>query len=231
MSRTSFAFTPPNRRSKRLLANGYYRVPAAESGNSSDQPLTEDEDTASVDTNVSRSSHLPDDRSITYHETSGSPVFHKNRRYHRAGGSPAVAKLHRVEQPGGSRRKLPMRYVTGSHSERITRTEVVTQVATTSTSAAAFGHVVSDGGRRAAARSHVVTGQEAGEGFRPAPRPQEQSFPTATAAPQPDRGQERGDLAERDSFVSRKRTQRVSGRESSSNNQFRFCRPIARHWF
>ena len=78
MSRT-YAFSTPTRRSRRLLKNGYYRVEHGEHDSLLDLPASEDDDTASFDSNVSKAS---DQRNISYKESPQPHVFSRRRHWH-----------------------------------------------------------------------------------------------------------------------------------------------------
>ena len=74
MSRTFV--TTPTRRSRRLLRNGYYRVQVGEHDNVLELPASDEDDTASVDSNISR---ISEQRNISYKESPTQPTFTKRR--------------------------------------------------------------------------------------------------------------------------------------------------------
>jgi len=76
MSRT-YAFSTPTRRSRRLLQNGYYRVESGEQANLLDLPASDEDDTTSIDSNVSKAS---DQRNISYKESPPHRLFHSKRK-------------------------------------------------------------------------------------------------------------------------------------------------------
>lgn len=96
MSRT-FEFTSPSRRSKRLLASGYYHLPPNETANNFPAPSDDDDDTASIDSNISRSSFAAENRNVVYEESPPRRIFKRRRRNH--SGSPARSPV----LPGHSR--------------------------------------------------------------------------------------------------------------------------------
>ena len=80
MSR-NFTLTTPTRRSKRLIENGYYRVPSTDVMEMLDVSASDEDDTTSIDSNISKMSYNSEQRKIVYKE---SPVrlFGIRRRQH-----------------------------------------------------------------------------------------------------------------------------------------------------
>lgn len=80
MSRT-FALTTPTRRSKRLLKNGYYRPQSTDVMEMLDVSASDEDDTTSIDSNLSKLSYSSEHRKIMYRE---SPLraFGFRRRQH-----------------------------------------------------------------------------------------------------------------------------------------------------
>lgn len=85
MSRTTHVDLTPSRRSKRLIQNGYYQLPAGESPRKFELSSEDDDDTASVDSN---NSSIFSERSLHYNETSSG--FHHRRRRRKRDESPCA---------------------------------------------------------------------------------------------------------------------------------------------
>ena len=92
MSRT-LVTASPSRRSKRLIQNGYYRVQTDET-NFLDMPASDEDDSASMDSDVSKVSLNDDLRSVSYKE-SPYHIF-KNHRRRQYSHSPAPLADHTV---------------------------------------------------------------------------------------------------------------------------------------
>nr|CAB3266706.1 SUN domain-containing protein 2-like [Phallusia mammillata] len=97
MSRTH-GFTSPSRRSKRLLQSGYYQPPVNDNESNLAAP-SDDDDTASIDSNMSRSSFATENRNVIYKESPPLRKFNRHRRRNHSGSparSPGLPTVNRV---------------------------------------------------------------------------------------------------------------------------------------
>ena len=126
MSRT-FAFTTPTRRSKRLLQNGYYRVESTDVLNLLEAPASDDDDVASIDSNLSKLSYNSE-RQVMYKESRGKLFNHRPKKGSPSPNRQLSASMYDISEQQHSRQVLAARNVNRYFSHKDLATSSTTTV-------------------------------------------------------------------------------------------------------